>query len=309
MCKWVILNLERKPNEKEKDDKAIEMPSAEEVAQELGKATSIDDFYGKDGIFSRLFSKTIEQMLEAELSAELGYQRYESTGRNSGNNRNGHYKRKMRTSSGDAEIKVPRDRNGEFQSALLQKNSSEIEQKILALYAKGMSTRDIQEMLEELWGIDVSPETISAITDKIWPLVEEWQNRILMSQYAIVYLDAIHIKLRREGKIVNVAVYNVLGVDLDGHKDILGHWVGDGGEGANFWLSVVTDLQARGVDDIFIAAVDGLPGFGDAIHSVFPETQVQRCVIHQIRNSLKYVIWKDRKAFTADLKKVYKAAN
>jgi len=150
MCKWVILNLERKPNEKEKDDKAIEMPSAEEVAQELGKATSIDDFYGKDGIFSRLFSKTIEQMLEAELSAELGYQRYESTGRNSGNNRNGHYKRKMRTSSGDAEIKVPRDRNGEFQSALLQKNSSEIEQKILALYAKGMSTRDIQEMLEEL---------------------------------------------------------------------------------------------------------------------------------------------------------------
>jgi len=130
-----------------------------------------------------------------------------------------------------------------------------------------------------------------------------------MSQYAIVYLDAIHIKLRREGKIVNVAVYNVLGVDLDGHKDILGHWVGDGGEGANFWLSVVTDLQARGVDDIFIAAVDGLPGFGDAIHSVFPETQVQRCVIHQIRNSLKYVIWKDRKAFTADLKKVYKAAN
>jgi transposase-like protein len=180
------------------ENKAFEMPSAEDVAQELGKATSIDDFYGKDGIFSRLFSKTIEQMLEAELSAELGYERYESAGRNSGNNRNGHYKRKMRTSGGDAEIKVPRDRNGEFQSALLQKNSNEIEQKILAMYAKGMSTRDIQEMLEELYGIDVSPETISAITDKVWPLVEEWQNRPLMSQYAIVYLDAIHIKLRRE---------------------------------------------------------------------------------------------------------------
>jgi putative transposase len=290
------------------ENKAFEMPSAEDVAQELGKATSIDDFYGKDGIFSRLFSKTIEQMLEAELSAELGYERYESAGRNSGNNRNGHYKRKMRTSGGDAEIKVPRDRNGEFQSALLQKNSNEIEQKILAMYAKGMSTRDIQEMLEELYGIDVSPETISAITDKVWPLVEEWQNRPLMSQYAIVYLDAIHIKLRREGKIVTVAVYNVLGVDLDGHKEILGHWIGDGGEGANFWLSVVADLQARGVEDIFIAAVDGLAGFSDAIRSVFPETQVQRCVIHQIRNSLKYVIWKDRKAFTADLKKVYKAA-
>ncbi len=291
-----------------KDNKPFEMPSAEEVAQELGKATSIDDFYGKDGIFSRLFSKTIEQMLEAELSAELGYDRYDSSGRNSGNNRNGHYKRKMRTSGGDAEIKVPRDRNGEFQSGLLEKNSNEIEQKILALYAKGMSTRDIQEMLEELYGIDVSPETISAITDKVWPLVEEWQNRPLMSQYAIVYLDAIHIKLRREGKIVTVAVYNVLAIDLEGHKDILGHWVGEGGEGANFWLSVVSDLQARGVEDIFIAAIDGLSGFSDAIHSVFPETQVQRCVIHQIRNSLKYVVWKDRKAFTADLKKVYKAA-
>ena len=290
-----------------KENKRFEMPSAEEVVQELGKATSIDDFYGKDGIFSRLFSKTIEQMLEAELSAELGYDRYESVGRNSGNSRNGHYTRKMRTSGGDAEIKVPRDRNGAFQSVLLEKNSNEIEQKIIAMYAKGMSTRDIQEMLEELYGIDVSPETISAITDKVWPLVEEWQNRPLMSQYAIVYLDAIHIKLRREGKIVNVAVYNALAVDLDGHKDILGHWVGDGGEGANFWLSVVADLQARGVEDIFIAAVDGLTGFSDAIHSVFPETQVQRCVIHQIRNSLKYVIWKDRKAFTADLKKVYKA--
>ena len=290
-----------------KENKTFEMPSAEEVVQELGTAKSIDDFYGKDGIFSRLFSKTIEQMLEAELSAELGYDRYESAGRNSGNSRNGHYTRKMRTSGGDAEIKVPRDRNGAFQSVLLEKNSNEIEQKILAMYAKGMSTRDIQEMLEELYGIDVSPETISAITDKVWPLVEEWQNRPLMSQYAIVYLDAIHIKLRREGKIVNVAVYNVLAVDLDGHKDILGHWVGDGGEGANFWLSVVADLQSRGVEDIFIAAVDGLTGFSDAIHSVFPETQVQRCVIHQIRNSLKYVIWKDRKAFTADLKKVYKA--
>jgi len=291
-----------------KDNKPFEMPSAEEVAQELGKATSIDDFYGKDGIFSRLFSKTIEQMLEAELSAELGYDRYDSSGRNSGNNRNGHYKRKMRTSGGDAEIKVPRDRNGEFQSVLLEKNSNEVEQKILALYAKGMSTRDIQEMLEELYGIDVSPETISAITDKVWPLVEEWQNRPLMSQYAIVYLDAIHIKLRREGKIVTVAVYNVLAIDLEGHKDILGHWVGEGGEGANFWLSVVSDLQSRGVEDIFIAAIDGLSGFSDAIRSVFPETQVQRCIIHQIRNSLKYVIWKDRKVFTADLKKVYKAA-
>jgi putative transposase len=299
--------MSEKKSRNEKDNQ-ISMPSAEEVARELGKATSIDDFYGKDGIFARLFSKTVEEMLEAELTSELGYERYEAKGRNSGNSRNGHYSRKMRTSGGDAEIKVPRDRNGEFQSALLKKNSNEIEQKITAMYAKGMSTRDIQDMLSELYGIDVSPETISAITDKVWPLVEAWQNRPLALVYAILYLDAIHIKLKRDGKIDNVAVYNVLGVDLDGHREILGHWVGDGAEGANFWLSVITDLQNRGVQDVFIAAIDGLTGFKDAIQSVFPKTQVQRCVIHQIRQSLKYVIWKDRKAFVADLKTVYQAA-
>jgi len=299
--------MSKEKNQEEKDIQT-HMPSAEEVIRELGKATSIDDFYGKDGIFARLFSKTIEEMLEAELSTELGYERYEAEGRNSGNSRNGHYRRKMRTSGGDAEIKVPRDRNGEFQSALLKKNSNEIEQKITAMYAKGMSTRDIQDMLTELYGIDVSPETISAITDKVWPLVEAWQNRPLAPMYAILYLDAIHIKLKRDGKIDNVAVYNVLGVDLDGHRKILGHWVGDGAEGANFWLSVVTDLQNRGVQDVFIASIDGLSGFKDAIHSVFPKTQVQRCVIHQIRQSLKYVVWKDRKAFVADLKTIYQAA-
>jgi transposase-like protein len=299
--------MSEKKNKDEKDIQA-HMPSAEEVARELGKATSIDDFYGKEGIFARLFSKTIEEMLEAELTSELGYERYEAEGRNSGNSRNGHYRRKMRTSGGDAEIKVPRDRNGEFQSALLKKNSNEIEQKVTAMYAKGMSTRDIQDMLQELYGIDVSPDTISAITDKVWPLVEAWQNRPLTPMYAILYLDAIHIKLKRDGKIDNVAVYNVLGVDLDGHREILGHWVGDGAEGANFWLSVITDLQNRGVEDVFIAAIDGLSGFKDAIHSIFPKTLVQRCIIHQIRQSLKYVVWKDRKAFVADLKTVYQAA-
>ena len=299
--------MSEKKNKNKKDMQA-HMPSAKEVAQELGNATSIDDFYGKDGIFARLFSKTIEEMLEAELTAELGYERYEAEGRNSGNSRNGSYTRKMRTSGGDAEIQVPRDRQGEFQSALLKKNSNEIEQKITALYAKGMSTRDIQDMLTELYGIEVSPDTISAITDKVWPLVEAWQNRPLAPVYAILYLDAIHIKLKRDGKIDNVAVYNVLGVDLDGHREILGHWIGDGAEGANFWLSVVTDLQNRGVEDVFIAAIDGLSGFKDAIQSVFQKTQVQRCIIHQIRQSLKYVSWKDRKAFVADLKTVYQAA-
>jgi transposase-like protein len=284
------------------------MPSAEEVMRELGKAKSIDDFYGKDGIFARLFSETIEQMLEAELTDELGYERYEAKGRNSGNSRNGHYASSMRTSGGDAKIKVPRDRNGEFQSELLKKNSNEIEAKIIAMYAKGTSTRDIQDMLDELYGIEVSPSTISKITDKVWELVEAWQNRPLAPLYAMVYLDAIHIKLKRDGKIENVAVYNVLGIDLEGHKEVFGHWIGDGAEGANFWLSVITDLQNRGVEDIFIAAIDGLSGFSEAIHAIFPQTKVQRCVIHQIRTSLKYVVWKDRKAFTADLKTVYQAA-
>mgnify|MGYP001222952618 FL=1 len=284
------------------------MPDPEELANELAKAKSIDDFYGKGGIFARLFSKTIEQMLEGELTEELGYDRYEAEGRNSGNSRNGHYTRKMRTSSGDSEIKVPRDRNGEFQSELLKKNSNEIEEKVIAMYAKGNSARDIQDILQELYGIDVSPDTISKITDKVWPLVEAWQNRPLAKVYAILFLDALHIKLKQNGKVENVAVYNVLGVDLEGHREILGHWIGEGGEGANFWLSVITDLQNRGVQDVFIAAVDGLTGFSDAIHSVFPKTRVQRCIIHQIRYSLKYVTWRDRKAFVSDLKTVYKAA-
>ena len=285
-----------------------QLPDAEELARELASAKSIDDFYGKDGIFARLFSETIEQMLEAELTEELGYDRYEAEGRNSGNSRNGHYTRKMRTSGGDAEIKVPRDRNGEFQSELLKKNSNEIEEKVIVMYAKGTSTPDIQDMLQELYGINFSPDTISAITDKVWPMIESWQNRPLAAVYAMLFLDAIHIKLKRDGKIANVTVYNVLGIDLDGHREVLGHWIGDGAEGSNFWLSVITDLQNRGVQDVFLAAIDGLSGFKDAIHSVFPKTRLQRCIIHQIRYSLKYVVWKDRKTFMADLKKIYQAA-
>ena len=291
-----------------KDENPRHLPDPEELARELAKAESIDDFYGKDGIFARMFSKTIEQMLEAELTEKLGYERYEAEGRNTGNSRNGHYTRKMRTSGGDAQVQVPRDRNGEFSSELLKKNSNEIEQKVIAMYARGNSTRDIQDMLAELYGISVSPETISKITDKVWELVEVWQTRPLAPIYAIVYLDALHIKLRRDGKVENVAVYNVLGIDLEGQREVLGHWIGEGGEGANFWLSVITDLQTRGVQDIFIAAVDGLAGFPEAIQAIFPKTQVQRCIIHQIRSSLKYVSWKDHKAFLADLKKVYQAA-
>jgi putative transposase len=308
-------------SEKSKKERNIQeiLPSAEEVQKELAKAKSMDDFFGKEGIFARLFANTIETMLETELSEELGYEPYEAKGKNSGNSRNGHYPKKVRTSTGETTIQVPRDRNGEYEPQVVKKhvaNTNELEDKIIAMYAKGMSVRDIQDTLKELYGVDVSPTTLSAITDKVWDLVEAWQNRPLASIYPIIYLDAIHIKLRREGKIENTAVYTVLGVDLEGHRDVLGHWVGDGLRKLQFfpkdigtmWLSVVTDLQGRGVQDIFIACMDGLMGFKDAVLAVFPKTQIQRCIIHQIRNSLKYVTWTDRKPFMADLRLVYQAA-
>jgi putative transposase len=286
------------------------MPGAEEVQRELATAKSMDDFFGKEGIFARLFASTIEQMLEAELSEHLGYEPYEAKGRNSGNNRNGKYTKKVRSSEGETTIQVPRDRNGDFEPQLVKKhaaNTNELEDKIIGMYAKGMTVRDIQETLQELYGVDVSPSTLSAITDKVWELVESWQNRPLASLYPIIYLDAIHIKMRRDGKVENTAFYVVLGVDLEGHRDVLGHWVGDGSESANFWLSVITDLQSRGVKDILIACMDGLTGFKDAVLAVFPKTDIQRCIIHQIRNSLKYIPWKDRKIFVADLKVIYQA--
>src|SRR5512135_3497598 len=297
-------------SEKSKKERKIQeiMPSAEEVQKELGKAKTMDDFFGKEGIFARLFANTIETLLETELSEELGYEPYEAKGKNSGNSRNGHYPKKVRTSSGETTIQVPRDRNGEYEPQVMKKhvaNTNELEDKIIGMYAKGMSVRDIQETLKELYGVDISPATLSAITDKIWNLVETWQNRPLASLYVIVYLDAIHLKIRREGRVETVAVYTVLGVELDGHRDALGHWIGDGHESSNFWLNVISDLQSRGVHDILIACMDGLSGFKEAVLAVFPKTQIQRCIIHQIRNSLKYVTWTDRKNFMADLRLVY----
>jgi putative transposase len=286
------------------------MPSVETIQQELGKAESVDDFFGKEGIFARLFAETLEQMLDAELTAQLGYEPYEAKGRNSGNSRNGHYRKKIRSSHGETEVTVPRDRSGDYEPTILKKyraNTNELEDKIIAMYGRGMTQRDIEAQLAELYGIDVSAQTISTITDKVLPLVEAWQSRPLAAVYPILYLDAIHYKLRKDHKIENRAIYIVLAVDLDGYKDVLGHWVSDGEEGASFWLSVVTDLKNRGVEDVFIACVDGLTGFKEAIRSVFPQVEIQRCIIHQIRNSLKYVVWKDRKAFAADLKAIYRA--
>ncbi|MGQ9895844.1 MAG: IS256 family transposase, partial [Roseiflexus sp.] len=286
------------------------MPSTKCIQQELATAKNLDDFFGKEGIFARLFASTIEQMPEAELTAHLGYERYVANSRNSGNSRNGKRTRNLRTSAGDTTITVPRDRNGSFQLPLpepYQTSTNELEDKIIALYGKGMSVRDIQATLKDLYGVDVSPATLSAVTDKVWGLVEAWQNRTPAAVYPIIYLDAIHIKLRRDGKVQNTAVYVVLGIDLEDKRDVLGHWVGDGGEGANFWLSVVTELQARGVQDVFLACVDGLTGFKAAIQAVFPKTAIQRCVIHQVRYSLQDVTWTDRKEFVRDLRSIYQA--
>jgi transposase-like protein len=244
------------------------------------------------------------------LTDQLGYERYEAKGRATGNSRNGSYPKKVRTSTGEVEVNVPRDRNGEYEPQILRKyqtSSNELEDKIVAMYAKGMTTRDIEDHLRDLYGVEVSAATISTITGKVMPLVEEWQNRPLEAVYPVTCLDAIYYQIRKDHKVENRAIYIVLAVRLDGHKDVLGHWVGDGNEGASFWLAVVTDLKNRGVEDIFIACVDGLKGFKEAIQSVFPETVTQRCVIHQIRTSLKYVTWKDRKAFAADLKAIYQA--
>ena len=290
--------------------KGVTVPDLEQIEAALSQAESVDDFFGKEGILAQLFARTLEQMLEGELTAQLGYEKYEAKGRNSGNSRNGKRTKTVKSSGGDIEVAVPRDRTGAYEPHLLAKyrhNTNELEKKVIAMYSRGLSTHDIEAMLQETYGVSLSAGAVSTITDKVWPLVEEWQNRPLARLYPIIYLDALYIKLRREGHVENVAVYIVLGVDVEGQRDVLGHWVSDGAEGANFWLSVLSDLQSRGVEDVLIACVDGLSGFSQAIAAVFPHCQVQRCIIHQIRASLKYVVSKDQKAFVKDLKKVYQA--
>ena len=286
------------------------VPEVGQIEEALSQAESMDDFFGKEGILAQLFARTLEQMLEGELTAELGYKKYEAKGRNSGNSRNGKRTKTVKSSGGDIAVAVPRDRKGEYEPQVLAKyrhNTNELEKKVIAMYSRGLSTHDIEEMLQDTYGVSLSAGAVSTITDKVWPLVEQWQNRPLARLYPIIYLDALYIKLRREGHVENVAVYTVLGVDIEGRRDVLGHWVSDGAEGANFWLSVLSDLHSRGVEDVLIACVDGLSGFSEAIEAVFPHCQVQRCIIHQIRASLKYVVSKDQKAFVTDLKKIYQA--
>lgn len=258
-----------------------------------------------------MFAETLQEMLEAELEEELGYSKYDYKNKKTSNSRNGHSKKKVHSDYGSFELNIPRDRQGDFNPQVVKKNEhdiSSIEDQILSMYARGMSVRDIQNHLQSIYGLDASPTLISKITDKILPLITEWQNRPLEAIYAIMFMDAAVFKVRENGHIVNKAAYVAIGINLDGRKDVLGIWIGEN-ESSKYWLNILNELRNRGIKDILIASVDGLTGFTEAINAAFPQTEVQRCIIHQIRNSTKYVSYKDLKSFTADLKLVYQAVN
>ena len=276
---------------------------------DMSNITSMDDIQNP---FKETSAEFMEDGLETELDDELGYSRYDYCNKNTENSRNGHSSKTLRTSFGDVEVAVPRDRKGEFEPQLLKKNqtsiSQDIEEKILSMYAKGMTTGDIEAHIQDIYGVDVSDTTVSRITDKILPVAKEWQQRPMEAVYTVVFLDAIHYHVRSEGHIVKKAVYIAIGIDLDGHKDVLGMWVGEN-ESAKYWATVLNSLRNRGIEDIFIACTDNLCGFSTAIEAVFPKTEIQNCIIHQIRNSSKYVSYKDLKALMADLKAVYAAVD
>lgn len=280
--------------------------------RELLQASNISSMEDIQNLFKETIAEFMENGLEAELDDELGYSRYDYRNKDTDNSRNGHSSKTLRTSFGDTEISTPRDRKGEFEPQLLKKNqtsiSQDIEEKILSMYAKGMTTGDIEAHIRDIYGVEVSDTTISRITDKILPVAKEWQQRPLETVYAVVFLDAIHYHVRSEGQIVKKAVYIAIGVDLDGKKDVLGMWVGEN-ESAKFWATVLNSLKNRGVEDIFIACTDNLTGFSTAIEAVYPRTEIQNCIIHQLRNSSKYVSYKDLKALIADPKAVYAAVD
>jgi len=256
-----------------------------------------------------LTAETIQTALDAELESELGYSKYDYKNKQTDNSRNGYSTKTVQGSLGEMEIQVPRDRKGEYEPELVRKHQTDvsaIEDKVIFLYSQGVSTRDIQKTMQEMYGIDVDDSRVSKITDKLLPLIREWQERPLQSVYAMVILDAVHYSIRDNGIVTKKAAYIAIGTDLEGKKDVLGIWLG-ATESAKYWLSVLTGLKNRGVKDILIASVDDLSGFVEAIHAAYPHTEVQRCVIHQIRASTRYVSYKDIKAFVADLKPIYKA--
>ena len=291
--------------------------SPEEIARrakirELLQESNISSMADIQELFKETIAEFMENELDAELEEELGYSRYDYKNKDTDNSRNGHSSKILKTSFGEVDIDVPRDRKGEFDPVILKKNqtsiSQDVEEKILSMYAKGMTTSDIETHIRDIYGLQISDTTISRITDKILPIAKEWQQRPLEPIYAVVFLDAIHYHVRSEGQIVKKAVYIAIGINLDGKKDVLGMWVGEN-ESAKYWASVLNGLRNRGVEDIFIACTDNLTGFDAAIEAVFPQTEIQNCIIHQLRNSSKYVSYKDIKALMADLKAVYAAVD
>ena len=296
---------------KRKRNESPERQALREMISGYLKENPVRDGKDVNAMMRDMMSVILEGALDGELEEELGYSKYDYRNKDTGNSRNGYSKKTMHTSYGDMDLHIPRDRNGEYEPQVIKKYQNTItqdmEEKIISMYAKGMTTSDIESHFQELYGIDVSDSTISRITDKVLPIVKEWQERPLEEVYAVVYLDAIHFHVRSEGRIVKKAVYIALGIDMDGRRDVLGMYVGEN-ESAKFWLSILNGLKNRGVRDILIACIDGLTGFPQAITAVFPETEIQHCIIHQIRNSTKFVSYKDLKALTADLKRVYTAS-
>jgi transposase-like protein len=257
------------------------------------------------------FRDVLQEMLEAEMDVSLGYSRDDSNCKITDNSRNGYSTKKLKSEFGPVQIDIPRDRKGEFEPKIIPKykrDVSGIEEKVISLYARGMSTRDISDQVKDLYGIDVSAEMVSKITEKIVPEIREWQGRPLESVYPFVFMDAIHYKVRTDGQIVNRAAYVVMGVNISGNKDILGIWIGEN-ESSKFWLGVLNDLRNRGIEDVLVFCVDGLTGIKEAITAAFPKSEIQRCIIHQLRNSFKYISYKDLKAFARDFKTVYTSAS
>ena len=291
------------------EERAAEKERKENL-RNIMKGLDVKSFDDLKDVFKLMVGEMLENGLEGELDDELGYTKYDYRNKSSENSRNGYSKKTLKTSFGETEIKVPRDRDGEFEPQLVKKNQTtltgDIEEKILSMYAKGMTTSDIETHIQDIYGLECSDSTISRITDKILPVVREWQSRPLEEVYAVVFMDAIHFHVRSEGQIVKKAVYIAIGINMDGMKEVLGMWVGEN-ESAKFWLSVMNGLKNRGLQDILIACVDGLTGFPAAIEAVYPKTEIQQCIIHQIRNTTKFVSYKDIKALMSDLKKVYAA--
>lgn len=286
------------------------MTKKDELLDELLKGVkNPNDLFGKEGLLKQLTKSLVERALEGELTDHLGYQKHAPVGKATSNARNGTSQKTLKGDLGEIPIDVPRDREGSFNPKIVKKHQSRFDgfdDKIVAMYARGMTTRDIQAQLEDIYGVEVSPSLVSRVTDEVLSEVKAWQNRPLDPLYPIVYLDAIRVKARSDGHVDNRAVYLAIGINLDGIKDVLVMWMAKT-EGAKFWLQVMTELKNRGVKDIFIASVDGLKGFPDAIETVYPDTQVQLCIVHMVRHSLKYVSWKQRKEMADDLKTIYRA--